>query len=279
MIQPQTATVQEYVSSLKASPRFGHQVVHHEEISGGKASFADLSPPLAPPLTKALAALGIEKLYSHQVAAIEKIRQGKDVMVATPTASGKSLIFNLPVFEAVLDNPALSALYLFPLKALAQDQLRAVEMLSAELEGQAPQAAIIDGDTSSYRRKKLRENPPNILISNPDMLHLSMLGYHGRWSQFWANLTHVVVDEVHTYRGVFGSHMAWVLRRLQRICRLHGADPQFLFFSATVGNPGELGRDLLGRQVELITATGAPRGDQHFVLYDPVDGAAQTASL
>ncbi len=279
MVQQQIATIEEYVSSLKASPRFGQQVVHHEEISGGKARFAALSPPLAPPLAKALGGIGVEKLYSHQVAAIEKIRQGKDVMVATPTASGKSLIFNLPVFEAVLDNPALSALYLFPLKALAQDQLRAVEMLSAGLADQAPKAAIIDGDTSSYHRKKLRENPPNILISNPDMLHLSMLGYHGSWSQFWANLTHVIVDEVHTYRGVFGSHMAWVLRRLQRICKLHGADPQFLFFSATVGNPGELGRDLLGREVELITQTGAPRGDQHFVLYDPHDGAAQTASF
>ena len=279
MIEPQTATVQEYVSSLKASPRFGHQVVHHEKMSGGKARFADLSPALAPPLAKAVAALGIKKLYSHQVAAINMIRQGKDVMVATPTASGKSLIYNLPVFEAVLNRPSLSALYLFPLKGLAQDQLRAVQMLSEQLAESAPQAAIIDGDTSAYRRKKLRENPPNILISNPDMLHLSMLGYHGSWSAFWANVTHVVVDEVHTYRGVFGSHMAWVLRRLQRICHLHGADPQFLFFSATVGNPGQLGRDLLGRQVELIAETGAPRGNQHFVLYDPLDGAAQTASF
>ncbi|MCB2182253.1 MAG: DEAD/DEAH box helicase [Desulfobulbaceae bacterium] len=278
-MNPLSGTVSEYVSSLQASPRFGPQVVHHEEIAGAEARFARLTPPLPEELGDALAALGIKKLYSHQVASIEKIRQGKDIIVATPTASGKSLIYNLPVFERILQNPAISALYLFPLKALAQDQLRTVNELAQGIRGErAPTAAILDGDTSSYRRKKLRENPPHIIISNPDMLHLSMLGYHGRWSGFWSGLTHVVVDEVHTYRGVFGSHMAWVLRRLQRICRLHGADPQFLLFSATVGNPAELGHDLLGKKVEVVTETGAPRGERHFVFFDPWDGAAYTAS-
>ncbi len=278
MLTP-SATVKEYISSLKASPRFGSQVVHHEEIRGGEASFARLTPALPVSLRSALAGLGIEQLYSHQVAAIEHVRKGRDVMVATPTASGKSLIYNLPIFEAVLQDRSTAALYLFPLKALARDQLRGIDELAGGLpKEQQPRAAVIDGDTSSYHRKKLRENPPHILISNPDMLHLSLLGYHGKWSSLWANLTHVIIDEAHTYRGVFGSHVSLVLRRLQRICRIHGSDPRFLLFSATVGNPDELGRNLLGREVETITATGAPRGNRHFVFFDPVDGAAFTAS-
>lgn len=276
----QTGTVAEYIASLKGSPRFGPQVVHHEEIKGGDACFAELSSPFPAPLRSALAGLGISRLYRHQVAAIDLIRGKSDVIVATPTASGKSLIYNLPVFEAVLQDRATSALYLFPLKALAQDQLRTIRELCAGLGGrQGPTAAIFDGDTSAYQRRKVRDNPPNILISNPDMLHLSMLAYHGNWSHFWASLTHVVIDEVHTYRGVFGSHMAWVLRRLQRICRLHGADPQFLLFSATVGNPAQLAGDLLSRRVALIGESGAPRGDQHFIFVNPWDGAAYTASL
>jgi DEAD/DEAH box helicase domain-containing protein len=277
----QTGTVAEYIAALKGSSRFGPQVVHHEEIKGGDACFAELSSPLPASLRAALAGLGISKLYSHQVAAINRIRDKSDVIVATPTASGKSLIYNLPVFEAILQDRHTSALYLFPLKALAQDQLRTIKELTAGLgRQQGPTAAIFDGDTSAHWRRKLRDNPPNILISNPDMLHLSMLAYHGNWSSFWASLTHVVIDEVHTYRGVFGSHMAWVLRRLQRICRLHGADPQFLLFSATVGNPAQLAGDLLGRrEVALIGESGAPRGDRHFIFLNPWDGAAHTASL
>ncbi|MFH1215872.1 MAG: DEAD/DEAH box helicase [Pseudomonadota bacterium] len=276
----QSGTVHEYIASLKASPRFGPQVVHHERISAGKASYSTLSSDLAAPLRKALAGLGVDALYSHQVAAIEKIRQGHDIIVATPTASGKSLIFNLPVCEAILENPATTALYLFPLKALAQDQLRSIEELvkGMDVKKKSIRAAVYDGDTTSYRRTRMRENPPNILISNPDMLHLSMLPYHGTWSSFWENLRFVVIDEAHTYRGVFGSHVAWVIRRLQRVCRLHGADPRFLLFSATVGNPEMLGRDLLGRSVELIGETGAPRGNQHFILFDPWDGASSAAS-
>ncbi|OKY75928.1 MAG: DEAD/DEAH box helicase [Desulfobulbaceae bacterium DB1] len=274
-----SGTVDEYITSLKASPRFGPQVVHHERIAASAASHSVLAPAFAAPLRKALIELGIEALYSHQVQAMEKIRQGRDILVATPTASGKSLIFNLPVCEKILENAATTALYLFPLKALAQDQLRSVQELIRSMQLEKPMsAAVYDGDTSVYRRGRMRENPPNILISNPDMLHLSMLPYHGSWSSFWKNLRFVVLDEAHTYRGVFGSHVAWVIRRLQRICRLHGADPRFLLFSATVGNPETLGNDLLGRPVELIGTTGAPRGNQHFILFDPLEGAASTAS-
>jgi DEAD/DEAH box helicase domain-containing protein len=271
--------LEEYLAALKASPRFGPQVVHHEELAGQPPCFAELANPLPPELRDGLARQGISGLYSHQAAAIDLIRQGKDVIVATSTASGKSLIYNIPVFENLLIDVEASALYLFPLKALAQDQLKGIEALAAQLDGTPGlTAAICDGDTSAYRRKKLREQPPRILITNPDMLHLSMLGYHERWARLWASLTHVVIDEVHTYRGVFGSHMAWVLRRLFRLCRFYGREPRFLLSSATVGNPGELARDLLGRSAEVITESGAPRATRHFLFIDPLDSAALAAS-
>ncbi|HIJ78038.1 MAG: DEAD/DEAH box helicase, partial [Desulfobulbaceae bacterium] len=230
-------------------------------------------------LVAGLNSLGVEKLYAHQARAIDLVRQGGNVVVATPTASGKSLIYNLPVFEAILGDSRVKALYLFPLKALAQDQLRAVEELAAKLPSEhQPRAAICDGDTSAYRRKKLREAPPNILISNPDMLHLSMMGYHESWAEFWADLKYVIIDEAHTYRGVFGSHMAWVMRRLKRICNFYGSKPSFILSSATIGNPGELARDLIGLDVEVVSDSGAPQGPRHFLFVDPLDSAAYTAS-
>lgn len=271
--------IDEYLASLKASPRFGRQIVHHEEMPGQDAVFGKLPTPLPEVLEQCLRELGITNLYRHQTDAIDLLRQGRHVMVATPTASGKSLIYNLPVIERIINEPEACALYLFPLKALAQDQLRAVDELTASMPAKTrPRAAIYDGDTSAYRRSKLRKKPPHILISNPDMLHLSLLGYHDSWAGFWAGLRFVVIDEAHTYRGVFGSHMAWVLRRLRRICTLYGADPAFLLSSATIGNPGELARDLLGVDAEVITDTGAPRGTRHFVFMNPEDSAAYAAS-
>ncbi len=271
--------VNEYLASLKASKKFGPQVACHKHLPRAAPVYGKLEKDLSPELEKILRQYGIDKLYSHQARAINLIRDSKDVIVATPTASGKSLIYNLPVLEEIAADSGTGALYLFPLKALARDQLRVVgELASGLARSSAVRAEVCDGDVSAYRRKKIRENPPHILISNPDMLHLSMLGYHASWSLFWQRLRYVVIDEVHTYRGVFGSHMAWVLRRMQRICRLHGADPRFLLFSATVGNPGELAENLIGRPVEEVVETGAPRGKRHFVLFDPWDSAAYTAS-
>ncbi len=270
-------TVAEYIGALKGSQRFGRQVVYHHEDSGQPAHCAAPKSAWSVELAEALAAMGIGELYQHQAQAMDLIRQGRNLMVATPTASGKSLIYNLPVFEKILEDPEAKALYLFPLKALAQDQLRAVEELAAGLpEKLRPHAAICDGDTSDYRRKKLREEPPDILISNPDMLHLSMLGYHESWAGFWSGLTHVILDEAHTYRGVFGSHMAWVIRRLRRICAMYGANPQFILSSATIGNPQELAQDLLGLDVTVISETGAPQGPRHFLFMDPLDSASYT---
>ncbi|MFO7606961.1 MAG: DEAD/DEAH box helicase [Desulfurivibrionaceae bacterium] len=298
---PGASGIEEYISSLKNSPRFGPQVVHHEEIPGQPSRFGELAEPLPAALAEALASAGFDKLYRHQVTAIDLIRRGRDVIVATPTASGKSLIYNLPVFENIM-NGGGRALYLFPLKALAQDQLKAVDNLAGFIRNTTPprvtnhgisnpgltnlpsgkrlppRGAICDGDTSSYHRRKIRDQLPDILITNPDMLHLSMLGYHDRWSGLWQELSHVIIDEVHTYRGVFGSHMAGVLRRLLRICRHYGSAPRFVMSSATVGNPAELAVDLLGREVETVTESTAPRSGRHFIFLNPHDSASHAAS-
>ena len=276
---PKVGGVAEYLSALKSSPRYGPQVIYHKEIAEKRAIYKKPKKPWPADLSKALDQMGIKSLYSHQAAAVDLIRQGDSIIIATPTASGKSLVYNLPVFEKIFQKPETKALYLFPLKALAQDQLKAVQELAGRLpEEQRPTAAILDGDTSSYRRKKIRETLPNILISNPDMLHLSMLGYHENWSRFWSGLTHVIMDEAHTYRGVFGTHMAWVVRRLRRICGFFGTDPQFVLSSATIGNPAQLANDLLGMPVKTIIKTGAPEGRRHFVFIDPYESAGYAAS-
>ena len=275
----QKGSVAEYLQALKSSPRLGQQVVHHEELDEISASFGKNRTDWPRVLEDGLKQLGIEMLYQHQVSATDAVRKGDNVIVSTPTASGKSLIYNLPVFEQIMRSPDSTALYLFPLKALAQDQLCTLQELSTLLpEELRPAAAIYDGDTNSYQRKKLRDRPPNILITNPDMLHLSMLGYHSTWSMFFARLTHVILDEVHTYRGIFGSHMAWVLRRLKRICAYYGSRPQFILSSATVANPDELARDLLGEVATVISKSGAPRAKRHFIFINPIDSAATAAS-
>ncbi len=276
----QTESVAGYLTALKSSPRLGGQVVHHEELAERPAVFGKNRIDWPKALEEALKQTGIAALYQHQASATDAVRRGENVIVSTPTASGKSLIYNLPVFEQIMRAPDSTALYLFPLKALAQDQLRAIQELSSLLpQDLVPGAAIYDGDTTAYQRKKLRERPPNILITNPDMLHLSMLGYHSIWSGFFARLTHVILDEVHTYRGIFGSHMAWVLRRLKRICAYYGSRPQFILSSATVANPDELARDLLGEEATVISESGAPRAKRHFVFINPLDSAATAASL
>jgi DEAD/DEAH box helicase domain-containing protein len=270
--------VAEYIRSLKGSPRFGPQVAHHEELAGCDASFAELDRPLPQALAAALRQAGYPRFFSHQQQAIDLIRSQRDVIVATPTASGKSLIYNVPVMERLLADPNSRALYLFPLKALAQDQLRWIDDFARFLPDLGERVALIcDGDTSDYRRRKIREQPPRILITNPDMLHLSMLGYNENWAGLWQGLTHIVIDEVHTYRGVFGSHTAWVMRRLARICARFGGAPQFILSSATVGNPGQLAGDLLNRRVEVVSESGAPRGTRHFIFIDPLESAAHAA--
>jgi DEAD/DEAH box helicase domain-containing protein len=274
--------LREYITSLKQSAKFGPQVVCHKIFPAVPACFVEESSSLSTSLKRCLAGMGIKKLYSHQEKALSFIAEKRDILVATPTASGKSLIYNLPVLQELLEDSSVHALYLFPLKALAQDQLRTLKDLYAHLPNEftgrfETVGNIYDGDTSAYARRKLRENPPPILITNPDMLHLSFLPCHGSWSHFFKKLRFVIIDEVHTYRGVFGSHMAWVVRRLQRITAHYGSNPTFIMASATVGNPEELGRTLIGRQITTITETGAPRSERHMLFLNPWDSAASAA--
>ena len=222
--------------------------------------------------------LSIQGLYSHQAQAIDALRAGRNVMVATPTASGKSLIYSLPVIENFLRDPDARALFLFPLKALAQDQLASFQAMTAHWPEEArPRAAVYDGDTSSHFRRKIRQDPPQVLLTNPEMLHLSLLPHHHLWTTLFAGLTLVVVDEVHTYRGILGSHMAQVFRRLQRITALYGASPAFAFCSATIGNPAELASLLTGTEPETILESGAPQGKRHYLFMNPLESPSSAA--
>ena len=268
----------EYVRSLKASPGLGRQVVFHKEVSATEACFNSPARPWSDEMQVLLESSGISRLYSHQVSAIDLVRSGRHVVVSTPTASGKTMVYNLPVIEQILEDPLSRALYLFPLKALAQDQMKAFRELTACLDRErAPTCATYDGDTSAWKRRRLRELPPNVLLTNPEMLHLSLLAHHEKWATFWQGLTHVVIDEVHTYRGVMGSHMAWVFRRMNRVCAHYGVSPILVFCSATVGNPSELTSKLSGLDVQAVTKNSAPHGRKHVIFINPEDGAAQTA--
>lgn len=272
------SSVSDYVSSLLQSESMAPQVADHRELPGKKARFAEPRRPFAAPVRQALDMLGIETLYAHQAEAADHIRAGHHVVVATPTASGKTFCYNLPIMEHCLGDPEAHALYLFPLKALAQDQLRAFNELAGLMPGEhRPTAAIYDGDTTQYKRGKIRNDPPNVILSNPEMVHLSMLPHHASWASFLSGLTHIVVDEVHTYRGVMGSHMAMVFRRLLRLCEYYGARPTFIFCSATIGNPVELCRMLTGLDVHPILESGAAQGGRHMIFLNPDAGPANAA--
>jgi DEAD/DEAH box helicase domain-containing protein len=209
----------------------------------------------------------IKRPYTHQAAAAEAVHSGKNVVIVTPTASGKTLCYNLPVLNAILENHDTRALYLFPTKALAQDQLAELHDLNARLENRVG-VFTYDGDTPSDARKAIREQS-HIVLTNPDMLHIGILPHHTRWTRVFENLRYIVIDELHTYRGVFGSHLCNVLRRLQRIARFYGSKPQFICCSATIANPGELASRLVEQEVDVLATNGAPAGEKTFVFYNP----------
>ena len=232
---------------------------------------------LPAPIKQTLVAAGIHTLYSHQSEAWTYSRAGENIILATGTASGKTLSYNLPVFSALLQQPDARALYLFPTKALAQDQLVTIQRLNPSTgSGQAVQTferldvptAIYDGDTPQSARSAIRKNA-RIVVSNPDMLHTGILPHHTNWLDFFANLRFVVIDEMHTYRGVFGSHVSNVIRRLKRVANFYGANPQFILASATIGNPKELAERLIEEPVHLIEDDGSARGPRHFIIYNP----------
>jgi len=245
------------------------QMVHVHRWAPAEAVHAAPSRPLPEELSRALRRGGIRTLFRHQSRCVDLLRAGRDVVVATGTASGKTLCYNLPVVEALMSDPAARALYLFPTKALAQDQLRSLEALAASEEsvGEAVRPGTYDGDTPPAVRRRIRAQS-NLLLTNPDMLHVSILPNHGRWSDFLGGLRYVVLDEVHTYRGVFGSHVANVMRRLLRLCSHYGAAPVFICCSATIGNPAELVERLTTRSAELVDEDGAPKGTRYFVIWD-----------
>ncbi|NHZ45742.1 DEAD/DEAH box helicase [Nitratidesulfovibrio liaohensis] len=250
------------MTALLGSP-FGRQVTHHRALPAREAAHAPNRRPWPKAVRDILARNGIDDLYTHQARATDLIRAGRHVVVATPTASGKTYVYNLPVLERFLSDPDARALYLFPLKALAQDQLSTFTGLTAAWPADArPRAAIYDGDTTDHFRRKIRQNPPTVLLTNPEMLHLAILPHHQQWTSLLASLAYIVVDEVHTYRGVLGAHMAQVFRRLLRVCARYGAHPTFVFCSATVGNPGELAANLtgLGVPVDAVKIEGMERG-------------------
>ena len=270
-------TVADFMRGLLASPTLGRQVAGHKCLPGAAADFAPPRRPWPAAIARLLDERGIS-LYSHQSLATDHIRAGHHVVVSTPTASGKSLIYNLPVLEKHLLDPDARAIYLFPLKALAQDQLAGFNALTESWPKDArPAAALYDGDTPDSQRAKIRKHPPDVLLTNPEMLHLGILPYHENWAAFLAGLSIVVVDEAHTYRGVFGSHMAQVFRRLNRICARYGAHPTYVLCTATVGNPRELGQALVGEDVVVIDKSGAPSGPRHFTFINPELSASTVA--
>ena len=235
------------------------------------ASFAPYPEGTDPRLIGALAARGISQLYTHQAQAFAHVLGGRNVVTITPTASGKTLCYNAPVLNAILQDQSTRALYLFPTKALAQDQLAELHALS-ELVTRDSDLEIgvftYDGDTPSDARRAIR-GKAHVVLSNPDMLHAGILPHHPRWAKLFENLRFVVIDELHAYRGVFGSHLSNILRRLQRVCRHYGSDPVFICSSATIANPRELAEGLTGKPFELVDESGAPRGEKFFLFVNP----------
>ncbi len=260
-------TVQDILRDLVARYRQDEVLTSVRQIPAREAKFRPVPGWVASALSEAYRAKGIQELYSHQAATTELVHEGKNVVVVTPTASGKTLCYNLPVLNAVLENPDTRALYLFPTKALAQDQLAELHDLATRLNDSFG-VFTYDGDTSSDARKAIRERG-HIVLTNPDMLHTGILPHHTKWMRLFENLRYIVLDELHTYRGVFGSHLANVLRRLKRVAKFYGSDPQFICCSATIANPGELASQLIEKEVEVVEENGAPAGEKLFVFYNP----------
>src|SRR5467141_633128 len=259
--------VHEVLDAFAARDYNGEMLTTVRHFLARDAQWADFPEWVNADLAAAYAAKGIRRLYTHQAGAAEAVHSGKNVVIVTPTASGKTLCYNLPVLNATLENSDTRALYLFPTKALAQDQLAELHDLNHRLENRFG-VFTYDGDTPADARRPIREKG-HIVLTNPDMLHTGILPHHTRWTRLFENLRYIVLDELHTYRGVFGSHLCNVLRRLRRIARFYGRDPQFICCSATIANPGELASRLLETEVEVLNSNGAPAAEKTFVFYNP----------
>ena len=271
-------SVETALEALRLEPRFVRNIVRWAEIPARPARAAAFPAALDPRLIEALGARGIDGLYTHQAEAVAAALRGENTAIVTPAASGKTLCYNLPVLQRLLRDQDGRAMYLFPTKALSQDQLAELADLMDRVQRRTSPAetplglscATYDGDTSQAQRHKIRESA-RVILTNPDMLHMGILPQHTRWASFFANLRTVVIDEMHAYRGIFGSHVANVLRRLRRICRFYGSDPQFILASATIANPSQLTAYLVEAPVKLIGAdlNGAPQGEKQVIFYNP----------
>jgi DEAD/DEAH box helicase domain-containing protein len=261
------ARVSEVLDKLAERDRNGEILTAVRRYPARAAQWAEFPAWVHDDLKAAYAAKGIPQLYSHQAGAAEAVHAGKNVVIVTPTASGKTLCYNLPVLDAILADADARAMYLFPTKALAQDQLAELYDLNQRLENRFG-VFTYDGDTPSDARKAIREKS-HIILTNPDMLHTGILPHHTRWTRLFENLRYIVLDELHTYRGVFGSHVCNVLRRLRRIARFYGRTPQIISCSATIANPGELASRLIEDEVEVQAENGAPAAEKTFVFYNP----------
>ncbi|WP_058304350.1 DEAD/DEAH box helicase [Gorillibacterium timonense] len=261
------SNVAEMIDTIRSTPEIMNQVTHWRTIPPKEPHYADFPTGLDPRIAEVLRQRGVSALYTHQAAAFEAATNGDHVVAVTPTASGKTMCYNLPVLNTILNDTEARALYLFPTKALAQDQvselLEVVNILGADIK-----AHTYDGDTAPTVRTAIR-NAGHIVVTNPDMLHSAILPHHTKWVKLFENLRYIVIDELHSYRGVFGSHVANVIRRLLRICRFYGSKPQFICASATIENPREHAERLTGCPMTLVDNNGAPTGEKHFVFYNP----------
>jgi len=257
----------EILRQWKEDSAFMSSVTRWEVVPASKGHFRDFPGYLDPRLGKALQKRGINKLYSHQAEAIDAVEQGNHTVVVTPTASGKTLCYNLPVISAMIKEPSSRALYLFPTKALSQDQVAELRELTTGLDTLL-NCHTYDGDTEPGLRQGIRRSG-HIVVTNPDMLHSAILPHHTKWVQLFQNLKFIVIDEMHQYRGVFGSHVANVIRRLKRICAFYGSNPRFILCSATIANPGELAVMLIEEPLKVINKNSAPQAEKHFILYNP----------
>lgn len=264
-------TIEQVLDILQRDESFMRCVTSWKSFPAREAQFMPYPEAVDKRLVDALVRHGIKSLYTHQAAAIDSILHGKNTVIVTPTASGKTLCYNIPVLNAILQTKEARALYLFPTKALSQDQLSELHQIVSLLHGEIDfpiKSYTFDGDTPQSARKSIRSSG-HIVVTNPDMLHSGILPHHTLWVKLFENLRYIVIDEIHQYRGVFGSHVANVIRRLKRICNFYGSDPLFINCSATIANPRELSENLTGESMELVDQNGAPGGEKHFIVYNP----------
>ena len=260
-------TIAQIVEQLRGDARLAAHLTAWRAVPARPARFGAFPDRLNPKLVEALQRRGISAPYTHQDEAIEAVLAGEDICVVTPTASGKTLCYNIPVLNTLMTDRQARALYLFPTKALSQDQMNELKGTIDDLEMKIG-TFTFDGDTPASARKAVR-NAGHVVVTNPDMLHTGILPHHTIWMKLFENLRYVVIDEIHHYRGVFGSHLANVLRRLRRICAFYGSNPQFICCSATINNPKEVTERIIERPVRLIDDNGAPTGERHFLFYNP----------